>query len=148
MKLKISRTDMWTVTIEDRAGGAAEKLEPLAKAGANFEFVFARRTPEQPGKGLLVLCTVLCTVKGAKVTRAAADAGFAKPDNLHAVRIEGADKPGTTAKITGAIAAAGINFRALSATAMGAKFVSYLAFDTADDAAKAVGVLKKLSRAS
>ena len=144
MKLKISRTDMWTVTIEDRAGGAAEKLEPLAKAGANFEFVFARRTPEQPGKGLLVLCAV----KGAKVTRAAADAGFAKPDNLHAVRIEGADKPGTTAKITGAIAAAGINFRALSATATGAKFVSYLALDTADDAAKAVGVLKKLSRAS
>lgn len=144
MKLKISRTDMWTATIEDRAGGAAEKLEPLAKAGANFEFVFARRTPEQPGKGLLVLCTV----KGAKVTRAAADAGFAKPDNLHAVRIEGANKPGTTAKITGAIAAAGINFRALSATAMGAKFVSYLALDTADDAAKAVGVLTKLSRAS
>src|SRR5207249_2200029 len=70
MKLKISRTDMWTVTIEDRAGGAAEKLEPLAEAGANFEFVFARRTPEQPGKGLLVLCTV----KGAKVTPASAAA--------------------------------------------------------------------------
>jgi hypothetical protein len=27
--------------MDDRVGGAADKIEPLAKAGANFEFVFA-----------------------------------------------------------------------------------------------------------
>jgi hypothetical protein len=51
MALKITKTEMWSVTIDDRAGGAAEKIEP--SAGANFEFVFARRTPEQPGKGVV-----------------------------------------------------------------------------------------------
>ena len=141
MKLKVSRTDMWSVTIEDRAGGAADKVESLAEAGANLEFVFARRTPEQPGKGILFVLPV----KGAKVLKAAQQAGLAKPENFHAVRIEGPDKPGTTAKITRALGNAGINFRALSATAIGRTFVSYLALDTADDAAKAVSVLKKLS---
>lgn len=141
MKVKATRIDMWMAAIEDRAGGACEKLEPLARAGANFEFVFARRTPEQPGKGLVVAYPV----KGAKVIRAAQEAGFSKPDNTHGVRIEGADKPGTTAAIARALGDAGISFRALSAAAVGRKFVGHLALDNAEDAAKAVSVLRKLS---
>jgi hypothetical protein len=39
----------------------------------------------------------------------------------------------------------GISFRALSAAAVGSKFVAYLALDTVEDAARANGVLKKLS---
>jgi len=140
MALKVSRVDFWMATIDDRAGGAADKLEPLSKAGANFEFVFARRTPEQPGKGLLVVAPV----KGAKAMQAARDAGFAKPDNLHSVRVEGADKAGVTAATARALAKAGITFRALSASALGRRFVSYVALDTAADAAKAVALLRKL----
>jgi hypothetical protein len=55
MALKVGKADMWSVMIDDRAGGAAEKIEPLAKAGANFEFLLARRTPEQPGRGVIFL---------------------------------------------------------------------------------------------
>ena len=95
MAVKVSKVDLWTATIDDRAGGAADALEPLSKAGANFEFVFSRRTPEQPGKGLLVVRPV----KGAKVVQAARDAGFVKADTLHGVRIEGSDKPGVTARV-------------------------------------------------
>ena len=47
MAIKASRIDVWTTTIDDRAGAVAEKLEPLARAGADLELVFARRTPEQ-----------------------------------------------------------------------------------------------------
>ncbi|HLE65661.1 MAG TPA: hypothetical protein VI730_00785, partial [Burkholderiales bacterium] len=65
MALKVSKVDLWMATIDDRAGGAADKLEPLAKAGANFEFVFTRRTPEQPGKGVVFAAPV----RGAKVVR-------------------------------------------------------------------------------
>ena len=53
MAIKASRIDVWMTIIDDRAGGAAEKLEALAKAGADLEVVFARRTPEQPGQGIL-----------------------------------------------------------------------------------------------
>ncbi len=141
MKLKMSRVDMWAATIEDRAGGAAEKLEPLGKAGANLEFVFARRTPEQPGNGILFVTPI----KGRKAIKAAQEAGLAKSENVCALRIEGTDKPGVTANIVRTLANAGISFRALSAAAIGSKFVAYLALDTADDAARASGVLKKLS---
>jgi hypothetical protein len=140
MKLKLSSAQMWTAVIEDRPGGAANVLDPLAKAGANLEFAFARRAPEQPGKGLLFVVPT----KGAKGQRAAQEAGLAKPESIHTVRVEGVDRPGTTAAIARALGSAGISFRALSATAVGSKFVAFLALDSAEDAVKAVGVLKKL----
>ena len=141
MKLNLSRVDMWTATIEDRAGGAADMIEPLAAAGANLEFVFARRMPEHPGRGILFVAPV----KGKKAVKAAQEAGLAKSDNVCALRIEGLDKAGVTAQLVRALANAGISFRALSAAAIGSKFVAYLALDTAADATKANAVLKKLS---
>ncbi len=141
MKLNVTRIQMWSTSIEDRAGGAAEKLGLLAKAGARFEFVFARRTLEQPGQGVLFVYPV----KGAKLIRAAGEAGFAKNDDIQALRIEEKDAPGVAAKITGALAAADISFRAVSASVIGSKFVSYLALDTEADVAKAASLLKKLS---
>jgi hypothetical protein len=141
MKLKLNRVEMWTATIEDRAGGAADKLEPLGVAGVNLEFVFARRTPEQPGKGMLFVTPV----KGRKAAKAAQEAGLAKSEDVCGLRIEGTDKPGITASMVRALAHAGISFRALSAACVGSKFVVYLALDTADDAARATSVLKKFS---
>ena len=140
MALKVSRTEVWTVMIDDRPGGAAQKLEVLAKAGADLELVFARRMPEQPGRGILFAGPI----KGKKVVAAAMGAGFARSDNIHGVKVEGGDKPGLGAKITRALANAGISFRGLSAAALGSKFVSNIAVDSAEDAAKAVAALKKL----
>jgi len=140
MANKVNRVDFWTASVDDRAGGVADKLAPLSAAGANFEFVFARRTPEQPGKGLLVVAPL----KGARAIRAAQAAGFSKSDSLTGVRVEGNDKPGLTAKVAQSLGAAGISFRALSASALGRKFVTYLALDSAADAAKAATALRKL----
>lgn len=140
MKLKVTRAEMWKATIDDRPGGAAAVLDPVAAAGANFEFAFARRAPELPGQGLLFVLPV----KGKKVVAAAQAAGLAMAPDMHMLRIEGADKPGTTAAIARAMAQAGINFRALSATAVGRNFRAFLALDSAEDAARAAGVLRKL----
>lgn len=139
MALKATKAEVWVATIEDRPGGVAEKLEALAKAGASLEMALARRT-EVPGKGVLFVTPV----KGAKATRAAQEAGFAKPANIHSVRIEGADKPGLGSKMARALAGAGISFRGISAVAIGRKFVSYLACDSAEDAARAIAALKKV----
>ncbi len=141
MKLKVSRTEMWTATIDDRAGGAADVLEPLAKAGASLEVLISRRAPNQPGKGVVQVSPI----KGAKALRAAQEAGFAKSETAHRLRIEGGDKPGVCSKMTRALAEAGISFRSLSAAALGTKFVAYLSLDTEEDATKAAGVLRKLS---
>ena len=53
MKLDITRVDVWAAGIEDQPGGLAQKLDALAKAGANLEFLIARRAPEKPGTGVL-----------------------------------------------------------------------------------------------
>ncbi|TMG78733.1 MAG: hypothetical protein E6H77_05815 [Betaproteobacteria bacterium] len=85
MAIKASRIDVWMTVIDDRAGGAADKLEALAKAGADLEVVFARRTPEQPGQGILFAGPM----EGAKVTRAAQEAGFKRSrDRRHDARHE------------------------------------------------------------
>ena len=48
-------------------------------------------------------------------------------------------------KLAGALAEAGINLRGLSAAAIGKRYVAHLALDTAQDAAKAAAVLKKVA---
>jgi hypothetical protein len=139
MALKATKAEIWVATIEDRAGGAAEKLDALAQGGANLEMLLARRT-EQPGQGVMFVTPV----KGAKAVKAAQAAGFGKPENIHSVRIEGGDKPGLGAKIARALGDAGISFRGVSAVAIGRNFISYIACDSAEDATKALAVLKKV----
>ena len=141
MGLKVSNVDVWAAGIEDQVGGLVGKLTPLSAAGANLEFVIARRAPEQPGKGVVFVTPL----NGAKQVAAAEAAGFLRTGSLHSVRIEGTDKPGLGGKIAGALAEAGINLRGLSAAAIGTKFVCYLALDTAEDAKKATDTLKNVS---
>ena len=141
MKLDVSRTETWASAIDDRPGGLAEKLAVLAAAGANLEFVIARRAPEQRRNGVVFVTPL----KGAKQFKAARAAGFQRTKSLHSLRIEGADKPGMGAKLTKALAEAGINLRGFSAAAIGKRYVTHLALDSARDAAKAAGVLKKVS---
>jgi hypothetical protein len=139
MAIKVSKADVWAVSIDDRAGGLARKLDPLARAGANLEMVLARRTPENPGQGMLFITPI----KGGKATKAAQEVGMGKPDTIHSVRVEGGDKPGLGAKIAAALGDAGISIRGMSGVAIGKKFVSFIACDSADDQARAIAALKK-----
>ena len=141
MKMKITRAVVWAADIEDRPGGLAEKLAALAKAGANLDFILARRAPESPGMGVVFVAPL----KGAREVRAANAAGFLKTEIMHAVRVEGTNRPGFGSEIASAIAAAGISLRGCSATAIGKRFVGYLALDAATEADRAIRALRRLS---
>jgi hypothetical protein len=140
MALKTTRHEVWTATIEDRAGGAAAALEVLARAKINLDMVFARRLAEQPGKGMLIVSPI----KGKKAAQAALAAGVAKTGAMHGVRVEGGDKPGLGARIARTLGDAGISFRGMSAHAIGRKFVCNIVLDSPEDAARAAALLKKL----
>jgi len=140
MALKVSRVDVWAAGLKDKPGRLADKLAALAEAGANVQFVVARRAPDKPGTGVVFVTPL----KGAKQIRAAKKAGFVRAKSLRSIRVEGPDKRGIGAKIAQALAEAGINLRGLSAAALGKKFVCYLALDKAADATKAIRVLKKV----
>ena len=51
MAFTANKVEMWTGEIDDRIGGLAALLEPLAEAGVDLEVVVARRQPGMPGKG-------------------------------------------------------------------------------------------------
>ena len=140
MALNVTRADVWAASIEDRPGGLAEKLAALAEAGAQLEFVIARRASERPGTGVVFLTPL----KGSAQIGAAKKAGFEKTESLHSLRVEGPDQPGLGAKMTQALAQAGINLRGLSAAAIGPRCVVHLALDSTADATKASRLLKRL----
>jgi predicted amino acid-binding ACT domain protein len=138
MSLKVTKMEVWSGEIRDRPGGLAGVLRELAGAGANLEMLVARRQPDRPGSGIVFLAPV----KGRKATSAAAVAGLGPTAGVSALRIEGADRPGLGARLTGAIADAGINLRGLSAAVVGGRFAAYLAFDSRGDAEKAAKLIR------
>ena len=137
MAINISKLDVWSGEIADRSGGLTEKIEAVAEAGASLEFVIARRSPKKPGSGLVFLAPL----RGAAQTRAARAVGLAKDPSVHTLRLEGPDRLGFGARITRAVADAGINMRGLSGTALGRRCVIFLAFDSGADATRARRVL-------
>jgi len=141
MALKATRINVWVGSLKDKPGALAEKLGVLAEAGAELEFVLARRAPEKPGTAVVFLAPV----KGAAQLKAARRLGLRKSKSVHAVRVEGPDRPGMGARLTQALADKGINLRGLSAAVVGKRFVAHLAMDRSADAGKAIRVLKTMS---
>ena len=140
MKLDVARVDIWISSMKDTPGSLAGKLAPLARAGADVDFVFARRSPEKPGTGVVFLAPL----KGAKQAAAARKAGFKKTKRLAAIRVSGANKPGLGAAVTEALADADISLQGFSAHVIGRKFILHLALDSTADATKAARVIRKL----
>ena len=48
----VEHVDVWAATIEDKPGGLAHVLAELREAGADLQFIIARRA--EPGKGVSV----------------------------------------------------------------------------------------------
>ena len=141
MTLKVEKVDVWAASIDDRAGGLAAKLAVLAEAGADLEFIIARRAADKPGTGVVFVTPI----KGDEQIAAASEvAGFADTPSLHSVRVEGDNQAGIGARLTEKLAHAEINLRGMSAAVIGERFVAHFALDTAEDAAKAMDVLRAM----
>jgi len=141
MSSKVTKMDVWSVwsgEIQDQPGAVAGVLRQLAEANTDLEMVVARRQPDRPGAGIVFLAPV----KGRRATAAAAVAGLSPAPGVAALRVEGTNRLGLGAKMTSAIADAGINMRGLSAAVLGRRFVAYMAFDSAEDADKAGKAIK------
>jgi hypothetical protein len=138
MELSVERVDVWAATIEDKPGGLAKALSALRDAGADLQFVVARRTPEASGTGIVFVAPL----QGETEIRAATQAGFTVTPSLHSVRVMGLDQLGIIAQLTQMLADEGINLRGVSAAVLGTQFIAYLAVDSLDDAEKAMDILQ------
>ena len=138
MDLLIERADVWAATIEDKLGGLADVLDTLRSAGADLQFIIARRAPEKPGSGVVFVTPL----QNDREIRLAAQVGFNVSQSLHSVRVMGPDRPGVAANLTQKLAKGGINLRGFSASVIGTQFVAYIAFDSPGDANKAMELLR------
>jgi len=139
MDLIVERVNVWAASIRDEAGGLSQLLAGLRDAGADLDFVIARRTAEKPGTGVVFVTPL----RGDREIAAAARLGFNVTNSVYSVRIEGDNRPGVAAEVTEKLTAAGINLRGFSAAVIGARFIFYIGLDSAADAAKAVNILQQ-----
>ena len=137
MAYEVTKVEVWTREIDDRAGSLAAALEPLAKAGVDLVFMIARRYTHVAGKGVVFVGGI-----AGPATKAAETAGFKRASGLVGLRVEGPNKPGDAFEVAKLLSGAGINLRGVSATVIGPKYVQIMAFDSAADADKAASVLR------
>ena len=138
MPCSVDRIDVWSGRIKDCPGGLAAKINPLAEAGADLEFLVGRR--DKKGVALVFLAPL----KGAKQLNAAKKVGLSKNKGIQALRVVGPNKAGIGAKVMAALSDAAINVRGVSGTAIGNRCAMYIAFDNAKDLAKSRRALKKI----
>ncbi|MEM7625572.1 MAG: amino acid-binding protein [Planctomycetota bacterium] len=142
MSMRVNRETVWVAELADRPGGLAEKLTPLAEAGANLHFVIARRNDDAGVDGVGRGVVFVTPLDGDRQHNAARLAGFHASTSMHGVRVEGPDRAGLGEVATSKLAEAGLNLRGLSAASVDGKCAMHLAFDTEADANTAVQLLK------
>lgn len=138
MPYTIKKVEVWAGDILNRPGTLARVLEALTNAGAQLEFMIARRLNEKTSR------VFLAPIKGVKQQRAASDVGLVRASGMHSLRIEGPDRAGLGARITRAVADGGINLRGASAASVGRKAVFYLAVDSEPNLKEAMRVVRKI----
>lgn len=124
MAYQIKKADVWAVDIPNRPGTLANILKPLAEAGAQIEFLIARKADQNTSR------VFLSPIKGQKQKQAAQSVGIAPARTMQCLRIDGPDRKGFGADLTRAIADAGVNLRGVSAAVIGKKLVTYVAVES------------------
>lgn len=141
MNLKTAHVDLWTTKIADEPGSLARTLRAIADYGGDLDFVVARRIPENPGRGMVLVAPLV----GHEQLNNASEAGLRRAEDLPTLKIEGDDSPGAGAKIMKVIADAGVNLHEISTVVLGNRFVCYAGFDSIADRERAEMAIKALS---
>jgi hypothetical protein len=137
MGFKLDRVHVWSGEVADQAGGVSAKLSLLAQAGTNLEYIYTRRQPDSPGKGVLYVAPVT----GPLQVRAARSAGLTETNDPVVLRVEGDNQAGLGHRVTQQWALAGLSFQGMSMAVIEGKFVGYVSFDTVADANRAAAIL-------
>jgi len=137
MAYKITKAEVWAADIPNRPGTLARVLGSLTDAGAQLEFMIARKADNNTSR------VFIAPIKGTKAQRAASAAGLKRAMGLYPLRVEGPNRAGLGAKMTNAIAEEGVNLRGASAAGIGNKAVFYFAVETEGDLKRASQAVRK-----
>jgi len=134
---EVRPVDTWTAVVENRVGGLRDLLAQLAQAGANLEVIVSRRGHDAK-HGVLFVAPIVGDAQVAVAERI----GLRRASSLHTLRVSGLDEPGVAYLLAHALAQEGLNVRGFSAATLGPRMVIYIAFDSAEDAARAMTRLR------
>lgn len=140
MAIRMHRVPVWSGAMPDRPGAAAALLERLSKTGVDLEFVFTRPQRTKPDASVIFLAPI-STPEHMQAARAA---GLAPAGDLAMLCLEGNNRPGLGYEIMSRLAVANIRLQGLSVSTLEKRFVTYLAFDNADDLGLAIQLLAGL----
>lgn len=140
MPFRMHKVQVWSTAIPDRPGAAAAILERLARAEVDLQFVLTRPKRDDPQSSVIYLAPIA----EPEHIEAAKSAGLSPARDIAMLLLEGEDRPGLGYDIMSRIAVAGINLRGLSVSSVNHHFVTYLAFDNADDLTLAIQLLATL----
>jgi hypothetical protein len=139
MDLLVNRVDVWATSTKDKPGGLSGILKGLYEAGADLDFVIARRAPDKPGTGVVFLSPI----RGDREVEAASTLGFNLTSSVDSVRVEGDNVPGAAARLAELIADAGIDIRGFSVAVIGPRYIAYIGFDSSSDTEKAAKIIQE-----
>jgi len=138
MAVTVKKIVLWRKEVENRPGALASTLASLASAGADLQVVMGYRYPGEESKGAIELYPVT-----AKKSVAAAQEAGLTASSIPTLVVEGDNRAGQAHAISQAIADAGININFLLAQVLRRKYSAVLGFESEEDAAKAVALIRK-----
>jgi hypothetical protein len=138
MAVTVRKITVWRTEVDNRAGALAERLGALTAARGSLDVVMGYRVPGQHERAVIEVWPV----SGKKLSQAAEGVGL-RPSETKTLLVLGDDRPGLGHAMARALADAGINLVFLVAQVVGRRYSAVFGFESAVDADRAVGLLKK-----
>jgi hypothetical protein len=138
MAVTVKKITVWRTEVDNRTGALARLLEGLTAARGSLDVVMGYRVPGQHERAVIEVWPV----SGKKLSQAAGAAGL-RPSETPTLLVQGYDRPGLGHAMARALAGAGINMVFLVAQVIGRRYSAVFGFESAADADRSVGLLKK-----
>lgn len=138
MAVTVRKITVWRTEVDNRAGALAQVLEALSAARGKLDVVMGYRVPGQHERAVIEVWPV----SGKKLSQAAEQVGL-RPSETPTLLVLGDDRPGLGHAMARALADAGINMVFLVAQVVGRRYSAVFGFESATDAERAAGLLKK-----
>jgi hypothetical protein len=138
MAVTVKKITVWRTEVDNRTGTLAQLLEALSAARGSLDVVMGYRIPGQHERAVIEVWPV----SGKKMSQAAEAVGL-RPSETPTLLVMGDDRPGLGHAMARALADAGINMVFLVAQVVGRRYSAVFGFESAADADRAVGLLKK-----
>lgn len=138
MAVTVKKARLWRKELDNRPGTLSKALQPLAAAGVNLTTVMGYRFPGDEDHAAVEVFPV----EGKKAEDAARKGGLMPFGDVSCLLVSGDDRPGIGARISQALAEAGINICFVMTLVAGKKYVSIMGFSERD-ADKAIPLIKR-----